>query len=135
MPPCAPAASASSSDGNDSTVTVYRGTVAGRVADTEVPIGEGEEVRLSAGSSQATRWQREPRAHARARAHPGPHRPRPCPPRAPAQRVHIVEEGDTLLYLAAKYRTTADAIQRLNNMVDPNALMIGQKLLIPPPTP
>ena len=121
-------------DGNDSTVTVYRGTVAGRVADTEVPIGEGEEVRLSAGQSQAIRWQREPAPT----PVPVPTRvptPTPMPTAAPSQRVHIVEEGDTLLYLAAKYHTTAEAIQRLNNLADRNTLMIGQKLLIPPATP
>jgi hypothetical protein len=121
-------------DGNDSTVTVYRGTVAGRLGDTEVPIGEGEEVRLSAGQSQAIRWQRDPAPT----PVPVPTRaptPTPMPTAAPSQRVHIVEEGDTLLYLAAKYRTTADAIQRLNSLADQNTLMIGQKLLIPPATP
>lgn len=121
-------------DGNDATVTVYRGTVAGRLGDTEVPIGEGEEVRLSAGQSQATRWQRDPAPT------PVPQPTRaptatPMPTAAPSQKVHIVEEGDTLLYLAAKYRTTADAIQRLNSLADPHSLRIGQKLLIPPGTP
>jgi len=34
-----------------------------------------------------------------------------------------------------EYRTTAEAIQRLNNLANPNALSVGQKLLIPPSAP
>ena len=120
--------------GNDATVTVYRGTVAGRTGDTEVPIGEGEEVRLSAGQAQSTRWERP----AAPTPVPVPTRaptPTPMPTVGPAQRTHIVEQGDTLLYLAAKYRTTVEAIQRLNNIADPHSLSIGQKLLIPPAAP
>ena len=120
--------------GNDATVTVYRGTVAGKTGDTEVPIGEGEVVRLSAGQAQAVRWER-PTAPTPVPVPTRAATPTPMPTVGPAQRTHIVEQGDTLLYLAAKYRTTVEAIQRLNNMVDPHALSIGQKLLLPPPTP
>ena len=61
--------------------------------------------------------------------------PTPMPTAAPAQRVHVVEQGDTLLYLAVKYKTTADAIARANKITDMDTLSIGQKLIIPPSVP
>jgi LysM repeat protein len=120
--------------GSDATVTVYRGTVVGRAGESEVPIGEGEEVRLSAGQAQAVRWQRPAAPTPAPLITPTP-TATPMPTVAPAQRVHIVEQGDTLLYIAAKYKTTVDAITRLNKLDDPHSLSIGQKLLIPPSTP
>lgn len=120
--------------GDNATVTVFRGTVAGKAGDSEVPIGEGEEVRLTAGQSQAVRWER-PAAPTPVPVATRAPTPTPMPTVGPAQRTHIVEQGDTLLYLAAKYRTTVEAIQRLNNITDPHSLSIGQKLLIPPAAP
>jgi len=131
--------------GNDATVTVYRGMVVGTIGGTgagtsggtgatEVPIGEGEEVRLSQGQAQAVRWQRGPAPTPAPVLTPTP-APTPMPTAAPAQRVHVVEQGDTLLYLGVKYRTTADAIARVNKMADMDTLSIGQKLIIPPSAP
>lgn len=129
--------------GSDATVTVYRGTVVGTVGATggssgtgatEVPIGEGEEVRLSQGQAQAVRWQRGPAPTPVPVLTPTP-APTPMPTAAPAQRIHVVEQGDTLLYLGVKYRTTADAIARANKMTDMDTLSIGQKLIIPPSVP
>jgi LysM repeat protein len=132
--------------GNDATVTVYRGMVVGTIAvdgagnaggvtgSTEVPIGEGEEVRLSQGQAQAVRWQRGPAPTPTPALTPTPART-PMPTAAPAQRVHVVEQGDTLLYLGVKYRTTADAIARANKLADMDTLSIGQKLIIPPSIP
>jgi LysM repeat protein len=132
--------------GNDATVTVYRGMVVGTVGatdgaggssgtgGTEVPIGEGEEVRLSQGQAQAVRWQRGPAPTPVPVLTPTP-APTPMPTAAPAQRIHVVEQGDTLLYLGVKYRTTADAIARANKMTDMDTLSIGQKLIIPPSVP
>ena len=111
--------------GSDATVTVYRGTVVGTVGGTgsggagvtEMPIGEGEEVRLSQGQAQAVRWQRPAAPTPVPVLTPTP-APTPMPTAAPAQRVHVVEQGDTLLYLGVKYRTTAEAIARANKMTD-----------------
>ncbi len=127
--------------GSDATVTVYRGVVVGTVGGTgagagvtEMPIGEGEEVRLSQGQAQAVRWQR-PAAPTPAPVLTPTPAPTPMPTAAPAQRVHVVEQGDTLLYLAVKYKTTAEAIARANKMSNLDTLSIGQKLVIPPSAP
>jgi LysM repeat protein len=44
---------------------------------------------------------------------------------------HVVQKGETLSAIATKYGVTADAIVRANNLNNPNALQIGQKLTIP----
>ena len=49
--------------------------------------------------------------------------------------THIVEAGDTLYDLAQKYDTTIEAIVEANDLPDPNSLKLGQKLIIPLPTP
>lgn len=45
--------------------------------------------------------------------------------------VHIVKEGETLSTIAATYKVKANAIIRTNNLENPNALRVGQKLIIP----
>ena len=55
--------------------------------------------------------------------------PPPTPDEIP--QVHVVQEGEFLVTIAEQYSTTAEAIQILNNMADPNALYVGQQLLIP----
>jgi membrane-bound lytic murein transglycosylase D len=44
---------------------------------------------------------------------------------------HSVKSGDTLGAIARRYRTSADAIMRLNGIKNPRGLRIGQKLKIP----
>jgi LysM repeat protein len=44
---------------------------------------------------------------------------------------HIVQKGETLSAIAAKYNTTADALVRANNLNNPHAIQVGQKLIIP----
>lgn len=44
---------------------------------------------------------------------------------------YIVRSGDTLERIASAYCTTADRIQRLNGIVDPSQLRIGDELRIP----
>ncbi len=58
--------------------------------------------------------------------------PTPLPPRA-----HQVQFGDTLSSIAVRYDTTVEEIIALNPGINPDALQIGQVLLIPParPTP
>lgn len=116
--------------GTESTIAVERGTVVGKAGDSEIPIAEGEEVRIVAGQAQAVRWQRPPAPTPLPGITPLPS-PTPMPTAAPPQRIHIVSEGDTLLYIAAKYKTTVEAIVRANKLDDPHSLSIGQKLIIP----
>ncbi|MCS7179089.1 MAG: LysM peptidoglycan-binding domain-containing protein [Anaerolineae bacterium] len=58
--------------------------------------------------------------------------PTPLPPRA-----HQVQPNDTLSAIAVRYDTTVEEIIALNPGLNPDALQIGQVLLIPParPTP
>ncbi len=59
-----------------------------------------------------------------------PNIPRYIPPDA-VYGWHSVRSGDTLGALARRYRTTAQAIMRLNGIKNPKTLRIGQKLKIP----
>ena len=45
--------------------------------------------------------------------------------------THVVQLGEYLTFLAAKYKTTVTAIAQLNNIPDPNRVIAGQELLIP----
>jgi len=44
---------------------------------------------------------------------------------------HVVRSGDLLSRLAVQYGTTVDAILEINRDVDPNAMAIGDVLVIP----
>ncbi len=59
-----------------------------------------------------------------------PNLPRYIPPDA-VYGWHSVRSGDTLGALARRYRTTAQAIMKLNGIKNPKTLRIGQKLKIP----
>jgi murein DD-endopeptidase MepM/ murein hydrolase activator NlpD len=45
--------------------------------------------------------------------------------------TYIVQAGDTLFSIATKFNTTVAIIQQLNNITNPNALAVGQRLIIP----
>lgn len=45
--------------------------------------------------------------------------------------VYIVKEDDTIWKIAKKYKTTMEEIINVNNLENPNALKVGQKLFIP----
>jgi LysM repeat protein len=65
---------------------------------------------------------------------PGPsaaatERPRPSP--TSDARVYSVRRGDTLTSIAARYGVTVAAILRVNEIDDPNLIIVGQKLVIP----
>lgn len=53
------------------------------------------------------------------------------PATPPIPQVHIVQEGEVLVTIADQYGTTAEAIQILNNLTDPNAIYVGQELRLP----
>jgi LysM repeat protein len=46
-------------------------------------------------------------------------------------RVYIVQRGDTLSRIAARYGTTVNAIVKANNLSNPNYIYAGQRLIIP----
>lgn len=45
--------------------------------------------------------------------------------------TYIVQAGDTLFSIAVRFNTTIAAIQQANNLENPNALRVGQRLIIP----
>jgi LysM repeat protein len=51
---------------------------------------------------------------------------------APSAQQHVVEEGETLAQIAARYGTTIQAITAANNINDPSLIYAGQVLNIPP---
>ena len=46
-------------------------------------------------------------------------------------RVYIVQRGDNLSRIAAKYGVTVNAIVRANNLKNPSLIYAGQRLVIP----
>jgi 5'-nucleotidase / UDP-sugar diphosphatase len=54
----------------------------------------------------------------------------------PTQKIHIVQKGDTLSSISAKYYGSARQWRKIvlanrNNLPDPNHLTLGSKLIIP----
>ena len=56
-------------------------------------------------------------------------------PPPPAERVHIVVAGDTLSAIARAFGVSLDAILAVNDIPDPNALLVGQRIVIPVAAP
>jgi len=56
----------------------------------------------------------------------------PQPSRAGRPRSYRVQEGDTLSAIAVRFETTVDALVEANDLDDPDALTLGQRLSIPP---
>lgn len=64
--------------------------------------------------------------------------PPPTNPPPAAGGVHIVQPGETLASIAARYGTTWSALASANNIFNPNTIYAGQRLIIPagpPPAP
>jgi LysM repeat protein len=61
--------------------------------------------------------------------------PEPSPEPEATPLVHIVEAGESLSVIAARYGVTLDAIVQLNELRNPNLIVPGQRILIPPPEP
>lgn len=47
---------------------------------------------------------------------------------------YVVKQGDNLSSIAARFRTTAQAILAANGLSNPNLIYVGQQLVIPQPT-
>lgn len=45
--------------------------------------------------------------------------------------VYIVQPGDTLSGIAARFNTTVEELQRLNNIANPNLIFVGQQITVP----
>lgn len=58
------------------------------------------------------------------------------PPQTPAGTplVHVVRRGESLSLIAEQYGVDPQAIIDLNELENPNLIVPGQELLIPPPT-
>lgn len=57
--------------------------------------------------------------------------PKSTSPKATAVRTHTLHSGETLYRLSAKYGVSVAAIQKANNIKNPNAMRDGMKLVIP----
>jgi LysM repeat protein len=49
----------------------------------------------------------------------------------PGSTVYVVQPGDTLFRLAARFNTTTTTIAQLNGITNVNLIRVGQRLLIP----
>jgi LysM repeat protein len=117
----------------DAYVVAEHGLVYGTSEGETVTVAEGESMHVGAGQ-RARLLQSTPVVV----PPPPPAPPRtptptvtPVPPTQPPTLIHVIEQGDTLTYLAQKYNVTVDAIMKANNIQDPNLLMVGDKLIIP----
>jgi len=52
-------------------------------------------------------------------------------PAAAQGRTHVVQPGENLYRIALKYGVTVDDLMRVNGLVDPRQLRVGQVLIIP----
>ena len=62
----------------------------------------------------------------------------PGPPPVPTpgkQQRYVVQEGDTLSGIAVRFGVSEQAIRELNPLSDPDRLLVGQELIIPPSQP
>jgi len=57
--------------------------------------------------------------------------PGPTSSSAVGRRIHVVQQGETLDEIARTYGVTADQLAQANGLDDPNAISVGQALVIP----
>ncbi|WP_429634251.1 LysM peptidoglycan-binding domain-containing protein, partial [Anoxybacillus kestanbolensis] len=51
-------------------------------------------------------------------------------PKTTQTQTYTVQKGDTLQKIATKYKTSVAALQKLNNIKNPNIIRVGQKLRV-----
>jgi LysM repeat protein len=49
----------------------------------------------------------------------------------PKAKVHVVSKGDTFYGLVKKYKLNPDKFKKVNNIKDPNKIVLGKKLVLP----
>jgi LysM repeat protein len=57
--------------------------------------------------------------------------PGTVPPPAGGSTIHVVQPGENLFRISLRYDTTVDAIAKVNNIVNPWFIYVGQELKIP----
>jgi LysM repeat protein len=77
----------------------------------------------------------QPAAAARATAPSVTSPPSPASAPVPASVVHVVQRGETLWVISARYGVTIAAIVQANGLADPSYIRTGQSLTIPATTP
>jgi LysM repeat protein len=55
----------------------------------------------------------------------------PVPTPVPTTSTYIVQPGDTLSGIAVRYNTTTATLAQMNNIVNPNLIYYGQRLIVP----
>jgi LysM repeat protein len=60
-------------------------------------------------------------------------RPTPTPTPARTSIIYVVVRNDTLNIIAARYGVSVTAISKANRIADPSLIVVGQRLVIPPP--
>jgi LysM repeat protein len=61
--------------------------------------------------------------------------PTAAPTPAPTPLIHVVQPGEQLGRIAARYGVTVAAIVAANDLANPNLIRVGQRLIIPLPSP
>ena len=52
-------------------------------------------------------------------------------PATQGETIHVVEWGETLELIAARYGVTVEAVMAANGLTDPDFVYVGQRLIIP----
>jgi LysM repeat protein len=102
---------------------MYETTVAAIVqandlGDAEAIINQGQELLIPPVSPQPS-------------VDSGSATPLPTSSSTVGRRIHVVEQGETLSEIARAYGVTAEQLVQVNGLDNPNAISVGQALIIP----
>lgn len=59
--------------------------------------------------------------------------PFPSPTAEPQTQIYVVTQGDTLSSIARRFGTTVEALVEANELANPDVIVLGQQIIIPPP--